>query len=185
MPPTFILSKLSEMDRFKAYQKKYTKNTFIAKPTAGCQGDAIMLFKTLSDLPSGNDIIVQKYMDKPLLLDGIKFDLRVYVVVVSLDPIQAFVCEEGLARFCTKKYEAPKKSNYKDSFKHLTNYSINKTSEQYQKPSEATNGEEEEILQDNSATKRTLSSLYDALEKQEIDTDLIKENIADTCSRTM
>jgi hypothetical protein len=36
-----------------------------------------------------------------LLLDGYKFDLRVYVLVVGIDPIQAFVCEEGLARFCT------------------------------------------------------------------------------------
>jgi hypothetical protein len=47
------------------------------------------------------DILVQRYLDKCLLLDGIKFDLRVYVVVIGLDPMQAFICDEGLARFCT------------------------------------------------------------------------------------
>jgi hypothetical protein len=49
----------------------------------------------------GENITVQKYLDKPLLLSGIKFDMRVYVVVVGIDPIQAYICDEGLARFCT------------------------------------------------------------------------------------
>ena len=70
----------------------------------GAQGDSISLFKTLRDLPyalSNKEIIVQRYLDKPLLLDGIKFDLRVYVVVTGFNPVQAFIYDEGLARFCT------------------------------------------------------------------------------------
>ena len=88
----------------------------------------------MSDLPftlSGKDIIVQRYLDKPLLLDGIKFDLRVYIVVTGFNPIQAFICDEGLARFCTARYQAPTKSNYKKAFMHLTNYSINKKNERF------------------------------------------------------
>ena len=49
----------------------------------------------------GKEIIVQRYLSKPLLLDGIKFDLRVYVVVTGFNPVQAYICDEGLARFCT------------------------------------------------------------------------------------
>ena len=60
------------------------------------------------------------------MLDGFKFDLRVYVVVFGLNPVQAFLCDEGLARFCTAKYQEPKKANFKKAFMHLTNYSINK-----------------------------------------------------------
>ena len=102
----------------------------------------------MRDLPfnlEDKDIIVQRYLDKPLLLDGFKFDLRVYVVVVGINPVQAFLYDEGLARFCTAKYEAPTKSNYKKAFMHLTNYSINKTNEDYVQPSK------EDILLDLSA----------------------------------
>ena len=33
-----------------------------------------------------SDYIVQQYIDKPLLLDGYKFDLRVYVSLFGSDP---------------------------------------------------------------------------------------------------
>ena len=125
------------------------------------------------------NIVVQKYLDKPLLLNGFKFDLRVYVCVFGTNPVQAFICDEGLARFCTAKYEKPKKDNYKKAFMHLTNYSINKANEDYVHPSE------DEILLDNDGTKRTLSSLYETLEKAEIDVETIKQNIAETCGKTM
>ena len=45
--------------------------------------------------------MVQRYIDNPLILDGLKFDLRVFVIVLGTDPVHAFVCDEGLARFCT------------------------------------------------------------------------------------
>ena len=46
-------------------------------------------------------IIVQRYIDKPLLVNGFKFDLRLYVVICGFDPIHAYLADEGLARFCT------------------------------------------------------------------------------------
>lgn len=62
------------------------------------------MFKELKELAFSletKELVIQRYLDKPLLLDGIKFDLRVYVVVVGKDPIKAYICDEGLARFCT------------------------------------------------------------------------------------
>lgn len=61
-------------------------------------------------------------------MDGLKFDLRVYVVVIGINPINAFIYEEGLARFCTEPYEKPNKENFKRIYMHLTNYSLNKYS---------------------------------------------------------
>ena len=103
-----------------------------------------------------------------------------YVVVTGHNPLQAHVCEEGLARFCTAKYEAPNKSNFKKSYMHLTNYAVNSKSKHFV---HARKEVEIDILKHNNSTKRTLSSLYDTLEKQGVNTKLIKKNIAETCSR--
>jgi len=157
-PQTFILPNKKENERFDAYSELNPKAVFIAKPKSGSQGDSISLCQKLHDLPYSidKDVVIQRYIDKPLLLKGIKFDLRCYVVVTGLNPIQAYVCDEGLARFCTVAYEKPTKSNFKHSFMHLTNYSVNKTSEDYVRPTE--------ILEPNNDTKRTLTSLYKTLE---------------------
>ena len=104
-------------------------------------------------------MIVQRYIDDPLLIEGLKFDLRIYVLVTGAGQFDAFVCREGMARFCTQLYEAPKKENYKDFFRHLTNYSINKHSEEY-KESYEENGQ---ISDPNQNTKRTLTSCLASL----------------------
>jgi tubulin polyglutamylase TTLL6/13 len=62
----------------------------------------------------------------PLLIDGLKFDLRIYVLITGCDPLRIFIHEEGLARFATEDYSPPNKHNFNDVFVHLTNYSINK-----------------------------------------------------------
>ena len=54
------------------------------------------------------EYVIQRYIDKPLLVNGYKFDLRIYVVLVGTGALasemQAFIADEGLARFCTEKY---------------------------------------------------------------------------------
>jgi len=106
---------------------------------------------------SSSGYVVQRYIDNPLLVDGYKFDLRVYVAIVGTgihgQPMHAFVADEGLARFCTEKYKKPTKENFKNDFMHLTNYSINKTSDNYI-------WEPEDVLAPNNGTKRTMTALY-------------------------
>ena len=48
---------------------------------------------------------VSRYIDNPLLLDGKKFDLRLYVVVTSFDPLRLYLYEEGLCRIATVDYQ--------------------------------------------------------------------------------
>ena len=62
--------------------------------------------------------------------------MRLYVVIYGIDPINAYLCDEGLARFCTHNYSKPNSQNYKNVFMHLTNYSINKKSAKFKLPDE-------------------------------------------------
>ena len=114
------------------------------------------------------DLILQRYIAKPLLLKNKKFDLRVYVVYCRMNPINIYVCDEGLARFCTEDYEKPSKKNMKDYYKHLTNYSLNKMSEDYKMP------EESSILHINDSSKRTFKSMWKSLEEEGINTHKLK-----------
>jgi len=66
-----------------------------------------------------------------MLLDGFKFDLRLYVLVVSVDPLRVYLAREGMARLCSEPYKSPAADNLKDVFSHLTNYSLNKKNENY------------------------------------------------------
>ena len=77
-----------------------------------------------AQIPDGTWTL-QEYVKHPLLYRGRKFDMRIYVIVTSFDPIRAYLCEEGLVRFATGKYSRSLKS-LKNRFVHLTNYSVNK-----------------------------------------------------------
>lgn len=59
------------------------------------------------------------------MINGLKFDLRVYVLVTSFEPLRIYVYNEGLTRFASEPYQSPSVSK-DNKFAHLTNYSINK-----------------------------------------------------------
>eukprot|EP01006_Ploeotia_vitrea_P010809 TRINITY_DN28337_c0_g1_i1.p1 TRINITY_DN28337_c0_g1~~TRINITY_DN28337_c0_g1_i1.p1 ORF type:complete len:407 (+),score=33.33 TRINITY_DN28337_c0_g1_i1:23-1243(+) len=68
--------------------------------------------------------VVQHYIDKPMLLRGYKFDLRVYVLVESFQPLRVYVYQDAIVRVASKKYT--QQENIADVYQHLTNVSINK-----------------------------------------------------------
>lgn len=48
---------------------------------------------------------VQEYIEKPYLIDGFKFDIGVYTVITSVDPLRLYVYKgDVLFRFCPVKY---------------------------------------------------------------------------------
>jgi len=61
-----------------------------------------------------------------MLIEGNKFDLRIYVLLRSLSPLRIYIYKEGLCRLATSKYKAPDEKNIENEKMHLTNYAINK-----------------------------------------------------------
>ena len=98
---------------------------YIFKRVAGACGRGM---KVITKMPPGSwgTALVQEYIDRPLLVNGFKFDLRIYVVVTSFNPLRCYVYREGLARFATTKYPTGSNANAKDRTAHLTNFSVNR-----------------------------------------------------------
>ena len=152
--------------------------TLIVKPEASSQGKGIFITKKLEDLHPTAHCVVQRYLRSPYLIDGFKFDLRIYVLITSCDPLKVFLYNEGLGRFATENYEqsTAKDPNYENLFVHLTNYAINKSSATY-------------FASDNpdaeKGHKRSLYSIYCTLEKEGVDVPRVKEEIRDIILKTL
>ncbi|XP_039459111.1 tubulin polyglutamylase TTLL5 isoform X6 [Oreochromis aureus] len=127
VPQTFVLP--AEYQEFcNCFAKD--KGPWIIKPVASSRGRGIYLVSNPNQISMTENILVSRYINNPLLIDGFKFDVRLYVLVTSYDPLLVYVYEEGLARFATVKYDRTSKS-IKNTFMHLTNYSVNKKSSDY------------------------------------------------------
>ncbi|XP_037756643.1 tubulin polyglutamylase TTLL5 isoform X4 [Chelonia mydas] len=127
LPQTFILP--AEYQEFcSSYSKD--RGPWIVKPVASSRGRGVYLINNPNQISLEENILVSRYINNPLLIDDFKFDVRLYVLVTSYDPLVVYLYEEGLARFATVRYDQGTK-NIKNQFMHLTNYSVNKKSGDY------------------------------------------------------
>lgn len=97
----------SQYSEFRMYYETVTKGkvrTYIVKPEAECQGKGIFLTRNIEDIENGAHYVIQRYLNKPYLIDGLKFDLRIYVLLAGTEPLRVYLFEEGLARFATEPY---------------------------------------------------------------------------------
>uniref|UniRef100_A0A0X3NPH5 Tubulin--tyrosine ligase-like protein 5 n=3 Tax=Schistocephalus solidus TaxID=70667 RepID=A0A0X3NPH5_SCHSO len=122
VPRTFVLPQ-DHQELLSEHMKE--RSVYIVKPIASSRGRGIYLATNPDNIPMDETVIVSKYISNPLLIDGFKFDLRLYVAATSYDPLIIYVYEEGLARFATVRYQFGVR-NLKNVCMHLTNYSVNK-----------------------------------------------------------
>jgi len=156
--------------------------TFIAKPRAAARGNGIFLFQVrpadlraprarLKEVLDSEKMVVQSFLSKPLLIDGYKWDMRVYVLVTNVHPLTVYLYTDGLARFCTDLYEAPEEENLEMREMHLTNFSINWESDAFEDTEDGGTG-----------SKRSLRTV---LESSVEDGDNIWLQIAECVKKTL
>ncbi|CAG9317785.1 unnamed protein product [Blepharisma stoltei] len=164
IPDTFILP--DEYSDF--YNQFYRDKTaqWILKPSASSRGRGIYLIENVEDVPTDEPCIVSQYIQNPLLINGLKFDIRLYVLITSIDPLKIYIYEEGLARFASEPYTPGNKNNH---FIHLTNYSVNKNNDKFV--------QNNDWRQDDVGHKWSLHALMKHLESVGIDTDLMWNRI--------
>ncbi|XP_008281028.1 tubulin polyglutamylase TTLL5 isoform X1 [Stegastes partitus] len=167
VPQTFVLP--SEYQEFCSCFAK-DKGPWIIKPVASSRGRGIYLVSNPNQISMDENILVSRYISNPLLIDEFKFDVRLYVLVTSYDPLLIYVYEEGLARFATVKYDQTSK-HIKNTFMHLTNYSVNKKSSDY------VSCDDPEV--EDYGNKWSMSAVLRYLKQEGKDTTLLMKQIED------
>ena len=128
----------SMINLFQQYLPQYKlnghRNIWILKPSNLSRGRGVTCVNSLEpieqSLNATNDtgVIVQKYIENPLIINKRKFDIRQWVLVTSLNPLVIWMWKEPYLRFGAEDYIMDDLSNI---YSHLTNNSIAKHSIQY------------------------------------------------------
>ncbi|NWW02295.1 TTLL5 polyglutamylase, partial [Oreocharis arfaki] len=173
LPQTFILP-TEYQDFCSTYSKD--RGPWIVKPVASSRGRGVYLINNPSQIIVEDNILVSRYISNPLLIDDFKFDVRLYVLVTSYDPLVVYLYEEGLARFATVRYDQGSK-NIRNQFMHLTNYSVNKKSGDY------VSCDDPEV--EDYGNKWSMSAMLRYLKQEGRDTAALMANVEDLIIKTL
>ena len=78
---------------------------YIAKPHRGTGGRGISITRDVSTLAERTDVLAQRYIERPYLVDGRKGHIRLYGLVTSVNPLRAYLYREGIVRFAPEPYD--------------------------------------------------------------------------------
>ena len=127
VPETFLLpNEYVKFCQYYAEQRDLAAGKsplYIVKPSDLSRGRKIFVFDDIGELTYDCSSVVQKYVARPLLIRGHKVDFRIYVLVTNFQPLRAYIFTDFLTRFGGEEYT----TDVKDTFVHLTNYSVTKT----------------------------------------------------------
>lgn len=136
LPATYRLP--SEYAAFEADYRANAASIWIMKPLDKCQGKGIYLVHQLPEVRrrlqeaqyESSDYLISRYIERPLLIGGRKFDLRLFVLVTSFRPLRAYLYNDGFCRVCSERY-----TNHFDTLQnryvHLTNVRVQQSSPKY------------------------------------------------------
>ena len=118
------------------------KNLWLLKRDNLNRGRKIKVFSNLDDILKEinslnekkfqKNILIQKYIEQPLLYNKRKFDIRIWVLFTYLEKnkkYEVYIFKEGHLKACCDEYDI----NSEDLFIHLTNYSVQKHNKNFSK----------------------------------------------------
>lgn len=175
IPNTFLMN--CDFNRFSIIKENSeNKALWIMKPCASACGRGIKLINKRSKLKKKTNYLVSEYISNPHLINGFKYDLRLYVLVSCFDPLRIYLHKEGLVRFATEKYSVNAKQ-LKERYVHLTNFSVNKNSQKFVK--------NEDAAIENMGSKWSLSALRKQYEEMGIDDTELWARVKDLVIKTI
>jgi len=109
-PTTLLVERGEIRERLGALA---AERPLIFKPSDGGQSRGILLstpdtFDAVAEAASRSDwerYVVQHLVEDPVLLRGKKFDLRLYVLVTSFEPLRYRLYREGIVKFAAESYD--------------------------------------------------------------------------------
>ena len=125
MAETYILPndyKIFVEEKLKDFNLNEKTNLWIIKPCRKSKGAGIELLNNIENIPK--NILVTHYIYNPHLIDGKKYDLRLYLLVTGFCPLKLYLYDNGFVRFCKEKYDLSPE-NLSNKYIHLTDYPFN------------------------------------------------------------
>jgi tubulin monoglycylase TTLL3/8 len=130
-------------DTFESYQTEKNQSVWIIKPGENTnRGNGITVCDSIQEISKiisedttmeaeDRSYIIQKYIENPMLYNKRKFDIRVYMLITSINGIQkAYWYQEGYIRTSSYEYD---NSNLLEKMIHLTNDAVQKNCQEYGK----------------------------------------------------
>jgi len=191
-PQAYVLPKA--FVSWEAARVRQPGGLWIWKPCSQSCGRGIRVFSSCMSTEDAKELgrkrgVVQRYVPNPLLIYGYKFDLRIYVVVLSYDPLKVYINDEGLVRLATEKYSASPDTLEQQTM-HLTNYSVNKASPAFVQNRDGRDGVEataqaKDQEEEPGASKWSLGELRAHFTRQGLDYGGMFDRIKDLVIKTL
>lgn len=134
----FLFSKLSQISEWRR-EFKQRHGYLVGNNTSGGSangqgtnsggsGGASSMLNSTYGVEAVEPYLAQRYIANPHLVGGKKYDLRIYVLVQSHNPLVVWLHRTGFARFCHHRYSLDDIDN---TYIHVTNVAVQKTYPKY------------------------------------------------------
>ena len=138
-----LSKKIGSIQKMKIPKTHYIgKNMWLLKRDNLNRGRKIKVLSNLDDIikeisalyeqKSTNNLLIQKYIEQPLLYHKRKFDIRIWVLFTFINcenKYEVYVFKEGHLKACSDEFDI----HSDDLFIHLTNYSVQKHNKNFSK----------------------------------------------------